>query len=581
MLASVILLPAVTATRSAHAQTFTVLHTFTNTPDGASPPEEGLALDAAGKLYGVTTNGGANQAGAFFTLDATGKETVTHSFVNAVNPQGMIRDDATGNIFGTSTFGIPNGYGAVFQVDPTGKETDLYIFTGGPAGAAPSGGLVRDAAGNFYGNALYAGDPACAYGGGCGVIFKVDPNGNETILRTFHLGSDGAFPYGSMVLDAAGNLYGTTHLGGDPTCNCGTVFQIDPAGVFTVKYTFTGPDGASPYTGLVQDAAGNLYGATFGGGTSLEGAVFKLDPTTGTEAVLYSFTGGADGSNPMAGVVLDPAGNIYGTTDNGGLIPCPDDPFGCGVVFKLDPTTGTETVLYALKGGADGVHPDVNLVLDTLGNLYGAATSGGDNSIQSCFNRPYAGCGTLFKVAQVDYSLSASALTPAAVSPGAPSTSTLSVASAAGGFNGAVALTCSVTPAPALAPTCSLSSGSVIPGTPATLTVGTTGRTAALLSSSAGSGPLYALCLPLIGLVATGLGLGSDQRNRKGKLTSAALACMLFASLIFQVACGGGSSSGSGGGHGGTPAGRYTITITGADASGTLVHSTSTMLIVQ
>jgi uncharacterized repeat protein (TIGR03803 family) len=580
VLASVILLPAVMATRPAQAQTFTVLHTFTDKPDGATPPEEGLVLDAAGKLYGITANGGANGAGSLFTLDATGKETIVYNFgVKAVSPQGIIRDTA-GNIYGTSGGALPNGYGSVFQLDPNGTETLLYVLTGGTAGAGPSGGLVRDAAGNFYGNAVYAGDPTCAYGSGCGVIFKVDPAGNETILHAFHDGSDGAFPYGTMVLDAAGNLYGTTRLGGDPSCGCGTVFKLDPSGQFTVLYTFTGQGYVSPFAGLVQDAAGNLYGTTSGGGTSLEGTVFKLDPTTGTETVLYSFTGGADGSNPMAGVVMDTAGNIYGTTDNGGLIPCPDDPFGCGVVFKVDPTTGTETVLYALKGGADGVHPDVNVVLDALGNLYGAATSGGNNKIQSCFNRPYAGCGTVFKVAQVDYSLSASALTPGAVSPGGSSTSTLSVASAAGGFSGAVALTCSVQPVPTLAPTCSFSSGSVTPGTPATLSVRTTGPTAALLSSSAGSGLLYALCVPLIGLVATGVGLGSDQRKRKGKLKSAALASMLFASLVFQIACGGGSSK-SGGGSPGTPAGAYTITITGADASGTLVHSTTTMLTVQ
>ncbi len=578
MLTSVILLPAVMATRSAQAQTFTVLHTFTDTPDGSNPPEEGLVLDAAGKLYGITTNGGANKAGSLFTLDATGKETIVYNFgVKAVSPQGIIRDTA-GNIYGTSGGALPNGFGSVFQLDPNGTETLLYVLTGGTAGAGPSGGLVRDAAGNFYGNALYAGDPACAFGSGCGVIFKVDTNGNETILHTFHDGTDGALPSGSMVLDAAGNLYGTTRLGGDPTCTCGTVFKIDPAGQFSTLYIFTGL-GGSAFAGLVQDAAGNLYGATTGGGTLGQGTVFKFDPATGTETVLYSFTGGADGSNPSAGVVLDTAGNIYGTTDNGGLIPCPDDPFGCGVIFKVDPTTHTETVLYALKGGTDGVHPDVNLVLDPLGNLYGAATWGGNISIQSCFSQQYPGCGTVFKVAQVDYSISASALTPLTVSPGGSSTSTLSVATAAGGFSGAVTLACLVTPTPTTAPTCSIGSGSITPGNSVTMTVHTTGPTSTLTSSHR-SGFSYALWLPLLGIVASGIGLGSGQERRRKILTTVAPAVLLFAGLASQVACGGG------GGQppppvGGTPAGTYTIAVTGTDASGTLVHSINAMLTVQ
>jgi uncharacterized repeat protein (TIGR03803 family) len=436
--------------------------------------------------------------------------------------------------------------------------------------------LVRDAAGNYYGNTIYGGDPTCD----CGTVFKLDPNGKETILHTFLDGKDGAFSYGTMVLDAAGNLYGTAKLGGDPTCNCGTVFKLDPSGQFTVLHTFTGPGYETPEAGLVQDAAGNLYGTTFGGGTYLQGTVFKLDPKTGTHTVLYSFTGGADGSLPSAGVVLDSAGNIYGTTAEGGLIPCPEDPFGCGVVFKLDPATGTETVLYALKGGTDGVNPDVDLVLDQLGNLYGATTWGGNISIQSCFSQEYPGCGTVFKVAQVDYSLAATALAPAAVSPGGSSTSTLNVASAAGGFSGAVALTCSVQPALTLAPTCAFSSGSVTPGNSSTLTVRTTGPGISLISGH-GSGFSYALWLPLLGLVASGIGFGSDQERRKKILTTVTLAFFLFAGLASQVACGGGGSGPPPPPVGGTPAGKYSVTVTGTDASGTLVHATTTMLTVQ
>jgi hypothetical protein len=178
-----------------------------------------------------------------------------------------------------------------------------------------------------------------------------------------------------------------------------------------------------------------------------------------------------------------------------------------------------------------------------------------------------------------DFSLSATALAPAAVSPGASSTSTINVVADANGFFSSVALTCSVTPTPALAPTCSISPSSVMPGTAATLTVRTTALTAAVMSSSRDSGQFYALCLPLIGLVATGGGFGSKKGSRNGKLTAAALTCMLFAGLILQVACGGGGSPS--GGSSGTPTGNYTITVTGTYATGSLVHTTPTMLKVQ
>ena len=508
---AVVLASAIFATQSAHAQTYNVLHSFSGGADGKTP--YGLVRDQAGNLYGTTASGGASNSGTVFKLDASGTETV------------------------------------------------LYTFTGGADGKLPIGPLVLDPSGNLYGTTNDGGKPYACFLGyfGCGVVFKLDAAGEGTVLYTFTGGTDGGEPYSvGLVRDASGNLYGTTAAGG--TSDEGTVFKLDTTGKETVLYSF-GSGGVEPFAGLVRDASGNLYGTTTNGGSGF-GVVFKLD-TAGKETVLHKFTGGADGAVPYAGLVLDAAGNFYGTTTAGGAS-------NFGTVFKLD-TAGTETVLHSFTGGADGAVPYAGLVLDAAGNFYGTTTAGGASNF-----------GTVFEIEMPpDFSLSASGLTPSTVSPGGSSTSAVNV-TAASGFSGSVALTCSVTPSPALAPTCSIVPSSVMPGTAATLTVNTTGPSAAVVPFGPDSGLFYALCLPLIGLVATRVGRGSDQKSSTGKLTSAALTCMLFAGLIFQVACGGSStSSGGGGGNKGTPAGAYTITVTGTDSTGSLVHTTPTTLTVQ
>jgi uncharacterized repeat protein (TIGR03803 family) len=182
----------------------------------------------------------------------------------------------------------------------------------------------------------------------CGVVFKLSPAGTETVLYSFTGQPDGGNPEAGLVRDAAGNLYGTTAFGGSSTtcpAGCGTVFKLSPTGTETVLHSFTGPDGANPYAGLVRDAAGSLYGTTSSGGVKSSacqggsetcGVAFKLSPT-GTETVLYSFTGGADGDVPYAGLIQDAAGNLYGTTAYGGANSTCDPPYGCGVVFRLAP----------------------------------------------------------------------------------------------------------------------------------------------------------------------------------------------------------------------------------------------------
>ena len=205
---------------------------------------------------------------------------------------------------------------------------------------------------------------------------------------------DGAYPNAGLIADPAGNLYGTTQVGGaDPSCNqapgCGTVFQLTASGTLTVLHSFIGSDGEQPFAGLIADAEGNLHGTTWGGGANGRGTVFQLD-TSGTLTVLYSFTGGSDGGDPTAGLIADAAGNLYGTTLEGGTTGSCNRPYGCGTVFQLTPS-GTLTVLHSFTG-SDGASPEAGLLADAAGNLYGTTHSGGAGT--SCVQ----GCGTVFEL---------------------------------------------------------------------------------------------------------------------------------------------------------------------------------------
>lgn len=224
----------------------------------------------------------------------------------------------------------------VFKVDKNGNETVLYSFTGGADGGFPEAGLVLDAAGNLYGTTESGGDTSCGPPSGCGTVFKVDKAGNETVLHAFAGGTDGSTPLAGLVRDAVGDLYGTTVSGGSggTSCGgCGTVFKVDRSGTETVLYSFAGdPDGASPEGGLIQDGEGNLYGTTAGGGANFNGTVFKLDKT-GIETILYNFAGQADGTGPAGTLARDAAGILYGTTSGGGGINGTE----FGTVFMIKP----------------------------------------------------------------------------------------------------------------------------------------------------------------------------------------------------------------------------------------------------
>jgi uncharacterized repeat protein (TIGR03803 family) len=321
--------------------------------------------------------------GTVFKLSPDGKETVLHSFTgtggDGATPVAPLIRDAAGNLYGTTEYGGlfggacgGNGCGIVFKVNSAGKETVLYRFTGAD-GMNPWQGLIRDSAGNFYGTTIGGGD----FGGG--TVFKLDSSGRETVLHSFNpnsISGDGSFPeYGSLIRDSSGDLFGTTVVGGSGFL--GTVFKLDVAGTESILYNFSGPDGEEPYGTLVRDAAGNLYGTTYFGGAFGIGTVFKLD-ADGTESILHSFGGSGDGLPPSPGLIADRDGDLYGATESG-----PGSHFGS--VFKLD-ASGEETILHSFSA-KDGTGP-VAPVRDSKGNLYGATQSGGT----------YGG-GVVFKIA--------------------------------------------------------------------------------------------------------------------------------------------------------------------------------------
>jgi uncharacterized repeat protein (TIGR03803 family) len=326
--------------------TETVLYSFKGKPDGAHP-YAGLVQDSAGNLYGTTSAGGTSNLGTVFKL-ATTQETVLHSFTgppdDGASPYAGLVGDSDGNFYGTTSAGGASNSGVVFKVTSTGAETVLYSFTGGADGGFPYGGLLRNSAGNLYGTTSAGGiTSGNCYPNGCGVVFEVNTAGEETVLYSFNGSPDGAYPYAGLIGDPDDNLYGTTYNGGTGGCTngCGAVFELNPAREETVLHSFAGypTDGAFPYAGLVRDSTGNLYGTAAYGGGSDSGVVFELG-TTGTETVLYSFPETTDGAVPLAGLVLNSADNLYGTTYGGGVTgaECGGEPADtCGVVFKLKP----------------------------------------------------------------------------------------------------------------------------------------------------------------------------------------------------------------------------------------------------
>jgi uncharacterized repeat protein (TIGR03803 family) len=363
--------------------------------DGGGSLYAGLVLDAAGNLYGAAEEGGIYNAGVVFKLSRNisggWTETVLYDFKGAsrgqdgANPHATLLLDSAGNLYGTTVAGgIANatchkGCGIVYQISPSGsawQETVLYRFTGAADGSVPYAGVSMDSAGNLYG--------ATTAGGGdnFGAVYKLTPatpTWQETVIFAFG-GTNGETPYATPVFDSAGNLFGTTYVGG--AHNRGVVYALRPetGGTWSmhVLHNFQGgADGANTLAGVTIAPGGSLYGATTVGGTANCGIAYELTLSHSgawTETILHTFlgVGAGDGENPNT-MMLAPGGSLYGTSLGGGL-------YNPGTIFELSPITGggwQETVLYSFTAGLDGAYPSSGLVMDPEGNLYGTTLWGG------------------------------------------------------------------------------------------------------------------------------------------------------------------------------------------------------------
>jgi hypothetical protein len=396
-----------------------VIHRFQG-PDGANPYGN-LIWDQAGNLYGTTEYMGTSFYGTVFQLappanvDDPWTLTTLHSFKNrgdGARPTDGLLLDKQGNLYGTTSDSDAGGYGEIFELSPPAAkgdawtETVLHHFRGGTDGGYPQGGLISDEQGNLYGateTSVFEMSPPAQAGGAWSFI----------LLHHFHSESaDGWSPQDGLVRDAAGNLYGSTTWGGyegNPDCGeigCGTVFEVSPPAIPGGEWTeqilhyfgLSSADGLNPESGLALDANGNLYGTTYSGGKGFGGIAYRLAPPSQaggvwTETVIHDFSyTRSDGAAPIATMILDPEGNLYGTTMFGGASCYIDGAFyGCGTAFKLSPedksgTVWNESVLYFFQPGPGNARQSAaSLLFDNYGNLYGTTVYGGDDEKGTIF----------------------------------------------------------------------------------------------------------------------------------------------------------------------------------------------------
>ncbi|MFZ3342758.1 MAG: choice-of-anchor tandem repeat GloVer-containing protein [Terriglobales bacterium] len=363
-------------TKSVHAQGFSysAVHSFGSTSGDGVNPAANFAMDAQGNLYSTTAYGGAFGYGTVYEIAVTGQEKVLYNFTgiggDGATPQGTVLVDTSGNLYGSTEYGgdytcsNSMGCGTVFKLDTAGTETVLYTFAGTGDGANPVGGIVMDAQHNLYGGAIAGGK------GGSGVVYKVDPSGVETVVSLLGFEILDAFPFPGVFMESGGNLYLTNGL---------ALFELTAGGNLIGLFS-----AQTLNPGIATDGQGNFYAAAKIGGFSRKhrpigsGSVFKVD-SHGNVTTLYEFcpaTVGSfcpDGAWPEGGVVIDSAGNLYGTTSQGGK-------GGNGLVFMIDPA-GNETVLHNFAQGRHGLgyRPLAPLAINGQGSLYGTTYYGGDS----------------------------------------------------------------------------------------------------------------------------------------------------------------------------------------------------------
>lgn len=383
---------SVFAVNSAEGQAYTVIHNFAGY-DG-NQPMVGLTMDRGGSLYGTTFLGGTGCAygcGTVFKLVRNGSDWILKPLyefaggTDGANPDSRVIFGPDGNLYGTTTIGGQYGAGTVYKLQPPAsackstnclwRETILYSFTGLSDGGTPEGDLIFDSAGNLYGTTFGGAVMGECYSG-CGVVYELMPSHGSwtcTILYTFTGLSDGGSPTSGVILDRSGNLYGTTSAGGSHFL--GTVFELAKTGAGwteNVLHSFQGAgDGENPESGLVFDPAGNLYGLTIAGGGHNNGTAFELQTSSGSWNYSGLFNFGLQSGQPISTPILDSAGNLYGTAYSGGRD-------GVGAIFKLTPAAGSWN--YSSLHDfviTDGARPQGNVILDAQGNVYGTALGGG------------------------------------------------------------------------------------------------------------------------------------------------------------------------------------------------------------